>query len=539
MAEMTGGDAVYQALRTLGVQHVFGIVSVHNIPIYDSILRHGGIETISVRHEQAAVHAADAYARATRRLGVAISSTGPGTTNTMTGLYEASFASSPVLLLTGQGETRFLGKGKGVLHEAENQLAMLRTVTGRAECVWRTDAIASTILDVAASIQSGRARPAAVEIPIDLQYATADCAIPTFEPPQPLEPDAAEVERALQLLRESSRRVLWIGGGVQASGAWNELVEFAERLQAPVLTTVRGRGGIPEDHPLCIGNMTQMPSVLKTLAEADLVLAVGTRFQGDAVGEWRLPLPGKLIHLDVDPGVIGRNYRAQVALVADARRGLSTLLEASGIPAGNAEFLERMQQARHTSRQELRTLIGPDFAAIMDHMRETLPKSAIIARDATMAAYYWGNRLFPIVKPLTSMHPSSAAIGPGLPLAIGASVGSGQKTVLIQGDGGFMLHIGELATAAQYQLPIIVCVFNDKGYDVLRRIQAERFEGRTTGVELSTPDFATTAQGMGVQAYHVSGVNDFRVAFSEAVKAKGPVLLDIDMSALHPLNAAR
>ncbi len=539
MAEMTGGDAAYHALRALGVQHVFGIVSVHNIPIYDAILRHGGIETISVRHEQAAVHAADAYARATGKLGVAIASTGPGTTNTMTGLYEASFASSPVLLLTGQAETRFLGKGKGVLHEAENQLAMLRTVTGRAECVERADAIAPTILDVAASIQSGRPQPAAVEIPIDLQYASADCTIPAFEPPEPLGPDAAEVERALQLLRESSRRVLWIGGGVQSSGAWDELVKLAERLQAPVLTTVRGRGGIPEDHPLCIGNMTQMRSVLKTIAEADLVLAVGTRFQGEAVGEWRLPMPGKLIHLDVDPGVIGRNYRAHVALVADARRGLCALLEASDIPAGSAEFLERMQEARHTSRQELLQLIGPDFEAIMNHMREALPESAIIARDATMAAYYWGNRLFPILKPLTSMYPASAAIGPGLPLAIGASVGSGQKTVLIQGDGGFMLHIGELATAAQYQLPIIICVFNDKGYDVLRRIQAARFEGRTTGVELSTPDFVATAQGMGIEGHHVSGVDDFRAAFSEAVEAKGPVLLDIDMSTLHPLNAVR
>jgi acetolactate synthase-1/2/3 large subunit len=216
---MTGGDAAHHALRALGVEHVFGIVSVHNIPIYDAILRHGGIETIGVRHEQSAVHAADGYARATGKLGVAIASTGPGTTNTMTGLYEASFASSPVMLLTGQAETRFLGKGKGVLHEAENQLEMLRTVTGRAERVTRTDAIASTILDVGASIQTGRPQPAAIEIPIDLQYATADCAIPALQTPEPLKPDPAELERALRFLRESSRRVLWIGGGVQSSGA--------------------------------------------------------------------------------------------------------------------------------------------------------------------------------------------------------------------------------------------------------------------------------------------------------------------------------
>ncbi|MCP4040030.1 MAG: thiamine pyrophosphate-binding protein, partial [bacterium] len=285
MTEMTGGDAAHHALRKLGVEHVFGIVSVHNIPIYDAILRHGGIETISVRHEQAAVHAADGYARATGKLGVAIASTGPGTTNTMTGLYEAGFASSPVLLLTGQAESRFLGKGKGVLHEAENQLDMLRTVTGRAERVTRTDAIASILVDVGASLRSGRAQPAAIEIPIDLQYATSDCTIPEPRTPEPLEPDPAELERALGLLRKSERRVLWIGGGVQSSGACSELLQLAERLQAPVLTTVRGRGSIPEDHPLCIGNTTQMPAVLKQLAEVDLVLAVGTRFQGEAVGD--------------------------------------------------------------------------------------------------------------------------------------------------------------------------------------------------------------------------------------------------------------
>ncbi|MCP3986664.1 MAG: thiamine pyrophosphate-binding protein [bacterium] len=536
MTEMTGGDAAHHALRKLGVEHVFGIVSVHNIPIYDAILRHGGIETISVRHEQAAVHAADGYARATGKLGVAIASTGPGTTNTMTGLYEAGFASSPVLLLTGQAESRFLGKGKGVLHEAENQLDMLRTVTGRAERVTRTDVIASTLVDVGASLRSGRAQPAAIEIPIDLQYAISDCTIPEPRTPEPLEPDPAELERALGLLRKSERRVLWIGGGVQSSGACSEVLQLAERLQAPVLTTVRGRGSIPEDHPLCIGNTTQMPAVLKQLAKADLVLAVGTRFQGEAVGDWRLPMPGKLIHLDVDPSVIGRNYRAHAPLVADARRGLCALLESSDLPSGSAEFLEGMQQARNASRALLLERIGPDFEAIMNHMRETLPDEAIITRDATMAAYYWGNRLFPIRRPHTSIHPTSAAIGPGLPLAIGASVGSGQKTVVIQGDGGFMLHLGELATAAQYQLPVIICVFNDKGYDVLRHIQAEKFEGRTTGVELTTPDFAATARATGIEGHSISGVDAFRAAFSRAVEAEGPVLLDIDMASLQPIR---
>ncbi len=179
MPEMTGGEAVYEALRSLGVEHVFGIVSVHNLPMYDAIHRGGGIRPIAVRHEQGALHAADGYSRATGKLGVAITSTGPGATNAMTGLYEASFASSRVLMLTGQIESSFYGKGKGFLHEAENQLAMLRTVAGRAESARAAEDVGETIIRVAREICSGRAQPGAVEIPIDLQFARA-----VFDPPQ-------------------------------------------------------------------------------------------------------------------------------------------------------------------------------------------------------------------------------------------------------------------------------------------------------------------------------------------------------------------
>src|SRR5512135_3254553 len=181
MPELTGGEAVYETLRALGVDHVFGIVSVHNIPIYDAILRGGGITPISVRHEQGALHAADGYSRATGKLGVAIVSTGPGTTNGMTGLFEAAFASSRVLMITGQIDSTFYGKGKGFLHEAENQLPMLRTVTGQAESVRRTEHISETLVRVASGIMTGRPRPGAIEIPVDFQYARSDVEIPAIE----------------------------------------------------------------------------------------------------------------------------------------------------------------------------------------------------------------------------------------------------------------------------------------------------------------------------------------------------------------------
>ena len=537
MREMTGGDAVYETLRALGVEHVFGIVSVHNIPMYDAILRGGDITPIGVRHEQGALHAADGYSRATGKLGVAITSTGPGATNSMTGLFEASFASSRVLMITGQIDSTFYGKGRGFLHEAENQLHMLRTVTGHTESVRRPEAIGETIFRAAADVMTGRPRPAAVEIPVDFQYARAEIDIPAGEGwPQPRPPRAA-IEQAAELLRGARRPIVWSGGGVITADASASLVKLAEALQAPVFTSVNGRGAIPEGHPLAMGPLPQQPQFAPVIDEADVVLAVGTRFQAGATRNWTLKIPGKLIHLDADPGVIGRSYTPDVAIAGDARLGLAAILQSLGErEASDPSFLERAQAIRNDVRQQIRHDIGPDYSAIMDIMRELLPEDGNIVRDATVPAYLWGNRAIPILKPRTSLHPTSAAIGPALPLAIGAAIGSGKKTAIIQGDGGFMLNIGELATAVQYNVPVIICVFNDRGYGVLRSIEGRTFEGRQFGVDLATPDFAMVARGMGMHGEAVSGVDAFRDAFGRAVAADGPVLLDIDMSVLQPMG---
>jgi acetolactate synthase-1/2/3 large subunit len=272
-----------------------------------------------------------------------------------------------------------------------------------------------------------------------------------------------------------------------------------------------------------------------TVEGADVVLAVGTRFQGGATANWKLNIPGKLIHLDADPGVIGRTYTPHLAITGDARLGLAGILRALDGTSGDAAFTEEALEGRDEARANGRAAIGPDHTAIMDSIRELLPRDGNVVRDSTVPAYLWGNRLLPILTPRTSMHPTSAAIGPGLPLAIGAAVGGRRKTVLIQGDGGFMLSIGELATLAQYQLPVVVCVFNDKGYGVLRSIQARTFEGRQTGVDLSTPDFVRVAEGFHINAEPVGSAEGFREAFARAVAADSPTLLDIDMGALSPM----
>ena len=537
MRELTGGEAVYESLRALGVDTVFGIVSVHNIPIYDGILRGGGITPISVRHEQGALHAADGYARATGRLGVAITSTGPGATNSMTGLFEAAFASSAVLMITGQIDSAYYGKGKGFLHEAESQLPMLRTIVRRAESVRRPEEIGEALFRVASDIMTGRHQPGAIEIPVDFQYARAAIDVPAVEGWPRVRPDRDALERAATLLRGAERPLIWSGGGVVSADAGDALTGLAEVLNAPVFTSTTGRGAISEDHPLAMGPLPQQPQFTEVIEGADVVLAVGTRFQGGATRNWDVKIPGKLIHLDADPAVIGRNYTPAVSVVGDAGLGLAELLRAlGGRTASDPAFTERARTIRDGVRSHIRDQIGPDYSAIMDSMRTLLPRDSCIVRDATVPAYLWGNRLIPILAPRTSIHSTSAAIGPGLPLAIGAAIGSGKKTALIQGDGGFMLNIGELATAVQHNVPIIVCLFNDRGYGVLRSIQSTTFEGRQTGVDLATPDFAAVARAMGMHGETVQSAAEFHDAFARAVAAEGPVLLDIDMAALVPMG---
>ncbi len=533
----TGADIVAAGLAAWGVKHVFGIVSIHNMPILDAINRLGATRIIDVRHEQAGTHAADGYARATGDMGVMIASTGPGTTNTVTGLYEAKYASSRVLVITGQAGTDFYGKGLSYVHEAENQLPMLRTVARRVESPGHIDQLASSLVAVVQDMHSGRPAPGAIEIPIDLQYAEAA----EFSWPALTEisyaPSAAALDQALTSVQLARRRVIIAGGGVIAAGASAALTQLAERLDAPVLTTVDGRGSIPEDHPLAIGNYYQSAGIYQAIADADLTIAIGTKFAVGVDGQGaKFKPPGELLQIDIDPTMIGRTHRADVSMVADARLAIEAIAGGINDASGNdAQFNEVVLEARDGVRRAMRKRLGPDYSRMMDTMREGLPRDGLWCRDSTIAAYNFGNQLFPIYEPRTSINPSSGAIGPGLPFAIGAAIATEKRTLLIHGDGGFMFHATELATAAQYQVPLVVCVFNDSGYGVLRWLQETRF-GRINETDLGKMDFSKMAESMGVPGIRVASVEEFEAAFSEAMAATGPRLIDIDMEHFAPME---
>ncbi|MDA1073470.1 MAG: thiamine pyrophosphate-binding protein [Proteobacteria bacterium] len=533
----TGADLIAEGLAAFGVENVFGIVSIHNMPIFDAINRLGKTRIIDARHEQAGTHAADGYARATGKLGVMIASTGPGTTNTVTGLYEAMYASSRVLVITGQAETAFYGKGLSYVHEAENQLPMLKTVARRVESPRHIGQLAEALNLVVRDMFTGRGAPGALEIPINLQYAQVPR--PEFVSLEGISvpPDPAAVEQAVNKIRGASRRIIVAGGGVIAAGGSAALQALARTLDAPVITTVDGRGSIPEDDPRCIGNYYQSAGIYQAIADADLTIAIGTKFAVGVDGQGaRLTPPGELLQIDVDPNMVGRTHHAHLGIIGDARLTLEAINQGLGDTSPNdGQFNDSIWEAREGVHEAMRKRLGPDYAVMMDTMRAKLPRDGLWVRDTTIPAYNFGNQLFPIYEPRTSINPSSGAIGPGLPLAIGAAIATGKRSIVVHGDGGFMFHATEMATAAQYQVPLIICVFNDGGYGVLRWLQQNRF-GRINETDLGKMNFSKMAESVGVAAERVKSVAQFEAALDRGMAIDGPYLIDIDMEHLAPME---
>lgn len=541
MEEFSGADLIADALAQMDVKHVFAIVSIHNMPILDAINRLGKTKIIDVRHEQAGTHAADGYARASGKLGVMIASTGPGTSNTVTGLYEAQYGSSRVLVITGQAETSFYGKGLAYVHEAENQVPMLAAVCRRVESPRAASQLGPALLSVLNDMHTGRGAPGALEIPIDLQYAGNAPVTVSLPNNDQFAPDAKALDRVVDALSHANRRILLVGGGAIAAGAHEEIQALAEALQIPVLTTVDGRGVMPENHPLCIGNYYNSAGMYHAIADADLTLAIGTKFAVGVDGQFAAQTPpGKLVQIDIDGNMVGRTHRAHVGLITDARMALEGINQhIPQLQPNDAQFTDKILHAGEGIRQAMRGRLGTDWPQVMDCIREKLPSDSVVVRDQTISAYNWGNQQFPILAPRTSINPTSGAIGPGFPMSVGAAIASqgadAGKTLVIHGDGGFMFHATELATCAQYQVPLVICVFNDSGYGVLRYLQQSRF-GRVNETELGKVAFAQMAESMGVPGERVASVAEFAHALDTALAVTGPYLIDVDMEHFAPME---
>nr|WP_251028524.1 thiamine pyrophosphate-binding protein [Bacillus sp. ISL-18] len=536
--EFTTADAVVNELVRAGVEVAFGIVSIHNMPIYDAILREGSIHLVCSRGESGAVNMADGYARATGKLGVVITSTGTGAGNAAGSLIEAWAAGVPVLHLTGEVASPYLGTGRGYIHECKDQLSMMEGSCKKAVRLRRPEQASAVVRQAIQDAFAYPAGPVTLEIPIDFQSAII--------PNHPIEeiittaPTIKTIpslpEEAITKINHARRPVIWAGGGVISSGASKEVEALAEMIGAAVITSQSGKGSIPENHPQCIGHFAASELTKNLLKNADLLISIGVRFRGNETSNWKVPVPKEHIAIDADWMAINRNYEATCGLVGDAKQILQALNQElshkSIVP--DPSYLDEVHSVREELRAQLRATLGP-YEQILDGMREVLPINTILVRDVTVQANVWGSRLFEIYEPRTSIHASGGGIGQGLPTAIGAQMSDKDRTVvLMAGDGGFMVNVGEMATAAQEKLPLIVVLFDDAGYGVLRNIQSAAY-GRQVAVDLLSPDFVLLAKSMGFDASRIGSPTDFVTELEKAVENKKPTMIVVDMEAVGPM----
>lgn len=526
----TGGDLLVAVLRELGIDTVFGIVSVHNLPLVEAVDR--DLRFVPVRHEATAVNAADAYGRARGSLGCALTSTGTGAGNAAGSLVEALSSGTSVLHITGQVEAAFLGSGRGFIHETKDQLGMLRAVSKYAATVPSADDAGRVLREAARSALTDPGGPASVEWPVDLQYAAQTDSVveaPGAEHPLPAQ---GELTAAGALLASAERPLIWAGGGATRAGA--ELAELLHATGAGLLTSNSGRGSVPEDHPQVIGNFATTPAARALLADADVLLTIGTHFRSNETADYGLTLPAAHIQVDIDADALGRVYPARHALHGHAPDVLAALLPHAR--RAEASWTRRIAAVREDVRATLHDNIGPQ-AAICDAIRAALPREAVVARDVTIPSSSWGNRLLEMYDPRDNVFPRGGGIGQGLGMGIGAALARPDTpTVVLAGDGGLAVHLGELLTLAQEQPRLTLIVFNDGGYGVLRNMQ-DRYSERRSGVDLATPDFQLLAESCGLTYAKIAAEADAQPVISHAVAAEGPTLVEVDLVRLGPMKA--
>lgn len=535
--EFTTADAVVAELVRAGVEVVFGVVSIHNMPIYDSLLREGSIRIVCSRGESGAANMADGYARATGKLGVVITSTGSGAGNAAGSLVEAWAAGTPVLHLTGEVSSKYLGTGRGYIHECKDQLSMMSGCCKEAYRLRKPEQAAAVVRQAIQNATTAPRGPVSLEIPIDFQSAIIPNSV--LEAVQPVSAPAAAPHipaEVTQKIAAARRPVIWAGGGVISSEASAELTRLAELTGAAVITSQSGKGSIPEDHPQCIGHFAAYEDVKNLLKQSDLLISVGVRFRGNETANWKVTAPEDHISIDADWSAFNRNYEITHGLLGEAKEILNAINEdlAAKNTAPDAAYVAEVKGVREKIRRILRDTLGP-YEKFVDGMRKVLPKDAILVRDVTVPANVWGSRLFEIYEPRTSIHASGGGIGQGLPTALGAQAGRLDRVVvLMAGDGGYMLNVGEMPVAVQENLPLIVVLFDDQGYGVLRNIQDAAY-GRQVAVDLVSPDFVMLAKSMGFEANRIGNPDEFVAELEAAVARRKPSMIVVDMNAVGPM----
>lgn len=517
-----GGDLVVESLTALGVSHVFGIPGQNALALFDAI-RRSDLKFVSSRVENNSAFAADGYVRATGDVAVLFLSTGPGALTALGALQEAYATGVPVLVITSQVPRPGLGKRRGMLHQLDDQQRSAVNVTKSTAVVTRASQIPSLLADAWASAQSAPAGPAWVEIPQDVLLEPVDIppvstlrADVTFR-----EPRAEVVDAAVTLLNSAERPVILAGGGVRRSpGGDAALVQLAEKLGAPVVSTVGGKGAIPFDHPLSAASWIEDRYTTDLLESADVLVAVGTAMGEVTSNYFTFEPRGRLVHIDAEARVLEANHPA-LAVHADAGRALAALAQKadrrdSTAGAATAADLRKAVEAR-LSGQDLDTELG-----LMADLRAAVPAETQTFWDMTIAAYWAWSAWDPQAGAFHSAQ-GSGGLGFGFPAALAAAIGSGRRTFAVSGDGGAMYSIAELATARQHDADVTWLIVDDGGYGILREYMADTF-GQATATELARPDFVALADSFGVPA-HLATVDTVGELVAQTFRTSGPAVV--------------
>jgi acetolactate synthase I/II/III large subunit len=527
----TCGEVLVGLLEAYGIDTVFGIPGVHTVELYrglpDTRLRH-----VTPRHEQGAGFMADGYARASGRPAACFIITGPGLTNIATALGQAYADSVPLLVISSVNNSHELGLGEGRLHELPSQRNLMAGLTAFSHTLQRPDELPGVLARAFAVFDAARPRPVHIELPLDVITAPADNVprqriTPIVRPG----PAADAIAAAAELLRGAERPLVVLGGGAQ--DAASRARALVERLGAPAVTTVNGMGILPPGHPLCPGSTLSQRPVLEELAEADVVLAVGTELgeTDTLLFDERLTLGGRLIRIDIDSGQLTSNALPDVAILGDAGLALEALerelgdYEADRAPAeARAQTLRERSQRLLDGRQRL-------HQRFMATVQEALP-GVILVGDSTQLVYS-ANMFYRAEQPRSYFNSSTGygTLGYALPAALGARLARpGRSVVALVGDGGLQFTVGELATAVELALPLPILLWNNRGYGEIKRYMAERSIPQI-GVDIYTPDFLTIARGFGCRAERAETLEQLRLLLRQARQAAGPTLIEIDEEA--------
>jgi len=527
---LTGAQAIIATLRAYGIDTIFGIPGVHTLPIYDVLRGESGFRHVLARHEQGAGFMAEGYARATGRPGVVCTITGPGVTNVATPVASAYADSIPLLVISTDLPRSSRGRPRGELHELKDQLGAMEALAGWARAVEYVEEIPDALHDALRAMHLGRSRGAYLQIPLDLLEVAADMDIPTsttFEPPRPAE---SAIMAATALLRAAKKPLIVAGAGVTFANANSQLLQLAELLQAPILIGGKSHDAAPTDHPLAVATAGYVPSELRALIEpADVALVVGSKL-GAVRTNGQLLLPAHTIQIDIDPAEIGRNYPVELGIVGDARLALEALLNAlQDNPGERPSPAAEVAAVCKAMRERTRRIFG-EAIHLLDGVREGLPRNGIVVADMTMLGYA-SEQYLPVYEPRTYIHPAElCTIGCGLPLALGAKVAAPDRPVVaLCGDGGFLLNVGELATAVQEQIPVVVVIFNDSTYTAVKNDQRRRFGGRYIATDLLAPDYVAMARSFRADGIYAENPTALRDAISTAIHSTHPTVIEVPL----------